>query len=149
MKEIDEIIDILKNTDIYEFKWENSSRKISLTRASSNRGISIKNTEEFVVNKSPVESRQVNQSTSELKNPVIIKSPMVGTFYRGPVGTGKTFIEKGSKIKKGQILYIIEAMKVIKEITSDIDGEILNIYIENGQPVEYGQFLFGVIPGTN
>ena len=74
----------------------------------------------------------------------VITSPIVGTFYRSPSPEAKVFVNVGDKISKGKVLCIIEAMKLMNEIESDIDGVIVKIYPQNGQPVEYGEKLFGV-----
>jgi acetyl-CoA carboxylase biotin carboxyl carrier protein len=74
----------------------------------------------------------------------VVKSPIVGTFYRSPEPTAASFVEVGSAVKKGQVLCIIEAMKLMNEIDSEYDGEIANIYVENGQPVQYGERLFAI-----
>jgi acetyl-CoA carboxylase biotin carboxyl carrier protein len=74
----------------------------------------------------------------------VVKSPIVGTFYRSPEPNAASFVEIGSSVKKGQVLCIIEAMKLMNEIDSEYDGEIVNIYVENGQPVQYGERLFAI-----
>jgi acetyl-CoA carboxylase biotin carboxyl carrier protein len=74
----------------------------------------------------------------------VVKSPIVGTFYRSPEPGASSFVEIGSAVKKGQVLCIIEAMKLMNEIDSEYDGEIANIYVENGQPVQYGERLFAI-----
>ena len=77
-----------------------------------------------------------------------ITSPMVGTFYRAPDPTSPPFVEIGEEVKKSQTLCIIEAMKLMNEIESDIDGIVTEIYVENGKPVEYGQRLFSIQPAA-
>lgn len=72
------------------------------------------------------------------------KSPIVGTFYRSPAPGGEAFVEVGDKVKKGQILCIVEAMKLMNEIEAEVSGEIVQVYVENARPVEYGETLFGV-----
>jgi acetyl-CoA carboxylase biotin carboxyl carrier protein len=72
----------------------------------------------------------------------VVKSPMVGTFYRAPAPDAKPFIEAGGTVKEGQIICVIEAMKLMNEIEADASGTIKAILVENGQPVEYGQALF-------
>ncbi|MGB3937447.1 MAG: acetyl-CoA carboxylase biotin carboxyl carrier protein, partial [Burkholderiales bacterium] len=72
----------------------------------------------------------------------VVKSPMVGTFYRAPAPDAKPFIEVGGAVKEGQIVCVIEAMKLMNEIEADASGTIKAILVENGQPVEYGQALF-------
>jgi acetyl-CoA carboxylase biotin carboxyl carrier protein len=74
----------------------------------------------------------------------VVKSPIVGTFYRAPEPSAPNFVEVGSTVKKGQVLCIIEAMKLMNEIDSEYDGEIANIYVENGQAVQYGERLYAI-----
>jgi acetyl-CoA carboxylase biotin carboxyl carrier protein len=74
----------------------------------------------------------------------VVKSPIVGTFYRSPEPGAASFVDIGSTVKKGDVLCIIEAMKLMNEIDSEYDGEIANIYVENGQPVQYGERLFAI-----
>jgi acetyl-CoA carboxylase biotin carboxyl carrier protein len=74
----------------------------------------------------------------------IVKSPIVGTFYRTPEPGAKNFVEVGDAVKKGEVLCIIEAMKLMNEIDSEYDGEIVSIYVENGQAVQYGERLFAI-----
>jgi len=74
----------------------------------------------------------------------VVKSPIVGTFYRSPEPGAPSFVDIGSTVKKGQVLCIIEAMKLMNEIDCEYDGEIANIYVENGQPVQYGERLFAI-----
>jgi acetyl-CoA carboxylase biotin carboxyl carrier protein len=74
----------------------------------------------------------------------VVKSPIVGTFYRSPEPGAASFVEVGAAVKKGQVLCIIEAMKLMNEIDSEYDGEVVNVYVENGQPVQYGERLFAI-----
>ena len=74
----------------------------------------------------------------------IIKSPIVGTFYRSAEPGAPPFADVGTVVKKGQVLCIIEAMKLMNEIESDCDGEIVKVYVENGKPVQFGDRLFAV-----
>jgi acetyl-CoA carboxylase biotin carboxyl carrier protein len=74
----------------------------------------------------------------------VVKSPIVGTFYRSPEPGAPPFVEIGSTVRKGQVLCIIEAMKLMNEIDSECDGEIVNVYVESGQPVQYGERLFAI-----
>ena len=75
---------------------------------------------------------------------VLVKSPIVGTFYRCPEPGAAAFVEVGERVKKDQVLCIIEAMKLMNEITSEYEGEIVNAYVENGKPVQYGERLFAI-----
>ena len=74
----------------------------------------------------------------------IITSPIVGTFYRSPNPESPAFVSEGDRITKGKVLCIVEAMKLMNEIESDIEGSIVRIYPQNGQPIEYGEKLFAV-----
>ena len=74
----------------------------------------------------------------------VVKSPIVGTFYRSPDPDAPSFVEVGDTIRKNQVLCIIEAMKLMNEITSEYEGEIVKCYVENGQPVQYGERLFAI-----
>ena len=74
----------------------------------------------------------------------VLTSPIVGTFYRAPSPDAEPYVEVGSRVKKGQVLCIVEAMKLMNEIESDVDGEVLEIYPKNAQPVEFGEPLFAI-----
>jgi acetyl-CoA carboxylase biotin carboxyl carrier protein len=76
----------------------------------------------------------------------VVSSPIVGTFYRAPEPGADPFIELGDIVEEGQTLCIVEAMKLMNEIASDIAGEVVGIFVENGEPVEYGQELFAIQP---
>jgi acetyl-CoA carboxylase biotin carboxyl carrier protein len=80
------------------------------------------------------------------EKPHLVKSPIVGTFYSAPSPGAPPFIKMGDHVQNGQVLCIIEAMKLMNEIESDVAGEIVRIFVENGQPVEYGEPLFAVRP---
>jgi len=80
----------------------------------------------------------------ELLELSVVTSPIVGTFYRSPDPSSPSFVEVGQRVKKGQTLCIIEAMKLMNEIESEYEGEIVKVYVENGQPVQYGERLFAV-----
>lgn len=100
----------------------------------------------------PVAQVNVNSSVDneiipqkEAENSKVVKSPMVGTFYSSPSASEKPFVEVGSKVKKGDILCIVEAMKLMNEIESEFDGEIAEIYVNNEEMVDYGKPLFKII----
>ena len=83
------------------------------------------------------------RSTEDLH---LVKSPIVGTFYESPSPGTEAFVKVGTHVDTGQVLCIVEAMKLMNEIESDVSGEVMRIFVENGQPVEYGQPLFGIRP---
>jgi acetyl-CoA carboxylase biotin carboxyl carrier protein len=74
----------------------------------------------------------------------VVKSPIVGTFYRSSEPGAASFVDIGDRVKKDQVLCIIEAMKLMNEITSEYEGEIVSVYVENGKPVQYGERLFAI-----
>jgi acetyl-CoA carboxylase biotin carboxyl carrier protein len=78
----------------------------------------------------------------------VVKSPIVGTFYASPSPNADPFVTVGARVEPGQALCIIEAMKLMNEIEADMAGEIVQIFVENGKPVEYGEPLFGIRPGV-
>lgn len=88
-----------------------------------------------------IEEEHINK---EDENKQIIKSPMVGTFYMKPSPTSNPYVEVGSNVKKGDVVCIIEAMKLMNEIESEFDGEIVEIFVKDGEAVEYGKPLFAV-----
>ncbi|HET6230146.1 MAG TPA: acetyl-CoA carboxylase biotin carboxyl carrier protein [Longimicrobiaceae bacterium] len=81
-------------------------------------------------------------------NLVDVKSPMVGTYYRSPAPEAPPYVEVGTRVSKGQTLCILEAMKLMNELTADVAGTVREINVENGEPVEYGQVLFRIEPSA-
>ena len=92
----------------------------------------------------PVGGAQASASADAEIELAVVKSPIVGTFYRCPEPGAPPFVDVGTPVKKGQVLCIIEAMKLMNEITSEYDGEIVSAYVENGKPVQYGERLFAI-----
>ena len=91
------------------------------------------------------EPSEIEETPKEQVTGNIVKSPMVGTFYIKPSPTSKPYVEQGSTIKKGNVLCIIEAMKLMNEIESEFDGKIEEIYVKDGETVEYGKPLFRIV----
>ena len=89
---------------------------------------------------------QATEAASQDQDLQIIPSPIVGTFYRSPSPTADPFVKIGSNVEADTVVCIIEAMKLMNEIQAESSGEVVKIYVENGQPVEYGQPLFGIKP---
>ncbi|MDT7903725.1 MAG: acetyl-CoA carboxylase biotin carboxyl carrier protein [Candidatus Caldipriscus sp.] len=142
---ISEIIRIFKESDIAKLELSTKDFKIKLSKFGEFQAvptISLNNLQPTQATQPPQESPKVE--VKEEKNIHIVKSPIVGTFYRAPAPGAKPFVEVGSKVKKGDVLCIIEAMKIMNEIKSDVNGVVEEILVENGQPVEYGQPLFKI-----
>jgi len=94
--------------------------------------------------KEPIETKE--ESKTAKTNLIEVRSPIVGTFYRAPSPTADPYVQPGSTVQVGTVLCIIEAMKLMNEIESEVNGKIAKIMVENGQPVEYNQILFLVEP---
>jgi len=88
------------------------------------------------------------QPSSDEVDFAVVKSPIVGTFFRAAEPGAPPFVDVGTTVKKGEVLCIIEAMKLMNEIDSEYDGEIVKVYVENGQPVQYGERLFAIKPNV-
>ena len=107
-----------------------------------NASIAVAPVVQQVVEESPVEEVPPKE---EVKEGNIVKSPMVGTFYSKSSPTSSPYVEVGSEVKKGTVLCIVEAMKLMNEIESEFNGKIVEVLVEDGAPVEYGQPLFRII----
>lgn len=141
-KEIIKLIDLLEERNLSHFELEIEGLKIKISRNPSSTSSA-----EATPLPLPSEQEENPPSTEEMAhkkkdNLHTITSPMVGTFYRAPDPTSHPFVDIGDKVKKNQTLCIIEAMKLMNEIESDVEGVLEEIYVENGKPVEYGQKLF-------
>ena len=132
-KLIKELVDNLKEFELTELEYQDGQTKIKVSKASM--GIEQVKTSAIV---SP--NKSVLKSSNESEG-VRVKSPIIGTAYLSPEPGAKKFIEVGDKIKKGQTVMIVEAMKTMNHVPSTADGEVKKILIEDGQPVEFGQTL--------
>ena len=132
-KLIKELVDNLKEFELSELEYQEGQTKIKVSKAS--RGIEQVKTSSFV---SP--NKSVLKSSDE-SDGVRVKSPIIGTAYLAPEPGAKKFVEVGDRIKKGQTVMIVEAMKTMNHVPSTSDGEVKKILIEDGQPVEFGQTL--------
>ncbi len=145
IKFIKAVYRFLKDTDIVEFEIEGSEGRLRLRRREE-KGETLRAGPPSV--EPPVEAAAAPSGAPAEKkeapgeNIKTITSPMVGTFYRAPSPEAQPFVEVGSHVKPGQVLCIIEAMKLMNEVESDTAGKIVSILVENGQPVEYGEPLF-------
>jgi len=143
LKEIRDLILLLNETNISELVLESEGTKIAIKKGqTSPEGVMPQVLLPVQESKVVVEKEKGEENRGE--NLSVITSPMVGTFYRAPAPGASPFVEVGQKIKPGDVVCIIEAMKLMNEIESEISGEIVEILVENGEPVEYGQPLFKV-----
>ena len=132
-KLIKELVDHLKEFELSELEYQEGQTKIKVSKTS--RGIEQVKTSSVV---SP--NKSVLKSSDESEG-VRVKSPIIGTAYLAPEPGAKKFVEVGDKIKKGQTVMIVEAMKTMNHVPSTADGTVKKILIEDGQPVEFGQTL--------
>lgn len=143
-EDILKIIEIFEKSNLteLEIKIDEPKFKIKLSKNNQIQGQFIQVPQ--IQNFQPIQKEEVIKEIKEEKkeNTHIIKSPLVGTFYRAPSPGAEPFVKEGDFVKKGQVLCIVEAMKVMNEIESDVDGVVERILVENGKPVEYGQELF-------
>ena len=133
-KLIKELVDCLSEFNITEIEYQDGSKKIKVSKAT--KAISDKGVTKAVV--SP--NKSVLSNNDDQKG-IRVKSPIIGTAYLAPEPGAKKFIKVGDKIKKGQTIMIVEAMKTMNHVPSTQDGEVKKILVEDGQAVEFGQVL--------
>ncbi|MEL1231941.1 MAG: acetyl-CoA carboxylase biotin carboxyl carrier protein [Candidatus Neomarinimicrobiota bacterium] len=149
-----EIIYILENSDVNEIEVNFWGRKYRVSKQASvvvqeSSGLASEEATQNAVqsNPNPVESENTLASDdNESFDGEDQLSPMPGTFYSAPTPEDEPFVSKGDVVKKGQVLCIIEAMKIMNEIESEFDGTIMKVNVNNGDPVEYNQPLFVIKP---
>ena len=145
-KEVRDLIDFISKSKFVEFEMEKEGFRLRLVKGQVSSQVSS-NGESVPILHEPVEKPGDPVPESKETDQVgLIRSPIVGTFFRAPSPNSPPFVEVGDRIRKGQTLCVIEAMKVMNEIESEQDGEILEIGVANGQPVEFGEVLFRVLP---
>ncbi|WP_457621587.1 acetyl-CoA carboxylase biotin carboxyl carrier protein [Persephonella sp.] len=144
-----EIIEKIKGTKIEEVEFETEEGKIKIKQYVGPKEVVSHAPSPVIEVKEEIKGVQPQveiEAKTETQKYHVIKSPLVGTFYRAPSPGAPPFVEEGDMVSKGQVLCIIEALKVMNEIESDINGRVVKILVENGQPVEYGQELFYIEP---
>ncbi|MEW5757911.1 MAG: acetyl-CoA carboxylase biotin carboxyl carrier protein [Candidatus Omnitrophota bacterium] len=147
IKEIKEMINLMNENNLNELEIEKEGTRIKLKRGNAQE---IQNPAPVIIEKT---TPLINQPTTTQKtqetlktNTVEIKAPMVGTFYRAPSPEAQPFVEIGQVVSPKDTVCIIEAMKLMNEIKAEIKGKIVEILIENAQPIEFGQPLFIIEP---
>jgi acetyl-CoA carboxylase biotin carboxyl carrier protein len=149
--DIEKILSLVREHDLAEFELERDGLKLKVKKAHAPGAPSLM--------PPPMPAVQLQAApppppTAHASPPVpadsdelelaVVRSPIVGTFYRSPEPGAPSFVEVGQRVKKDQVLCIIEAMKLMNEITSEYEGEIVSAYVENGKPVQYGERLFAI-----
>jgi len=146
-KEITKLIDLLEERNLSEFELEVEGIKIRIARAKPSPPLSKAAGVSAEIPGLGAIPAPVENLGDEKENSLhIVTSPMVGTFYRAPDPSSPPFVEPGETVKKNQTLCIIEAMKLMNEIESDIEAVVEEIFVQNGKPIEYGQKLFALKP---
>jgi oxaloacetate decarboxylase alpha subunit len=155
LKELKELIDMLKDTDISEVEIERSGVKVRIRKGGDVTYHPAMPRMEYppaaivapTIVEAPAPAPAAEKPSEAAKTSQIkVTSPIVGTFYRSSAPEKPAYVEVGDTVKKGQVLCIIEAMKLMNEIESETAGKIVQILVENGNPVEYGQPLFVIEP---
>ncbi|HEX3280389.1 MAG TPA: acetyl-CoA carboxylase biotin carboxyl carrier protein [Pyrinomonadaceae bacterium] len=163
MDELRELIQLIRENDFTEFELEREGYRVRFRRgletgAQAGRSDATNSTQTTTLSTSTSTGAEAHGSTpapahpgakaqtaaSEDQDLYIIPSPIVGTFYRSPSPNADSFVKIGSSVESDTVVCIIEAMKLMNEIQAETTGEVAKIYVENGQPVEYGQPLFGI-----
>src|SRR3990172_6706347 len=150
LKELRELIEMLKDTDISELEIERSGVKVRLRKGGDVSFHPVMPRMEYppssivapAISEMERPAAAVEKTPEPAANQVKVTSPIVGTFYRSSSPDKPAYAEVGDVVKKGHVLCIIEAMKLMNEIESEASGKIIKVLVENGQPVEYGQPLF-------
>ena len=146
--EVLKLINLLQDTDVQEVEVAEGDRRIKIVRMGPKSRVddnSIPSAESSSVNIKNSEEDVEKSETNE--NHVEVVSPMVGTFYRSPEPDAEPFVKEEDQVSSGQQLCIVEAMKLMNELESEVSGEVIEILVENGTPVEFGEVLMRVKPG--
>jgi len=148
LKEIKEMINLMNENSLTELEVEKDDMRIRLKKTAGGfEGFdgAVAGQGQGTVSQPKVQNTQLVDEKNVVKT-VEIKSPMVGTFYRAPNPEAPAYVEVGQAIEPGQVICVIEAMKLMNEIKSEIKGKILEILVDNAEPVEFGQSLFLIEP---
>ncbi|MDP1581711.1 MAG: acetyl-CoA carboxylase biotin carboxyl carrier protein [Candidatus Didemnitutus sp.] len=162
LKQIKLIVDLMKRSDLTEFEVEEEGFKIKIKRNSGEiqmiptGGYSAHpfaqsappEPPKVAAPATPGAATAAGDTAADETGFVYVKSPMVGTFYRSPSPENPAFVEVNTKVEEKSVVCIIEAMKIMNEIQSEVKGTVVELLVENGQPVEYGQRIFKVKVGS-
>src|ERR1700687_372775 len=154
IQQIEQLLRFMTEHNLEEFEYSRGDLRIRLRKPSSGVVVSVPRmmTPPEIIIPGSVEAP--NASSGGAPGPEarpsedlhLVKSPIVGTYYESPSPGTEAFVKVGSFVETGKVLCIVEAMELIDEIEADVTGEVVRIFVENGQPVEYGQPLFGIRP---
>jgi acetyl-CoA carboxylase biotin carboxyl carrier protein len=155
--QIEQLLQFMSEHNLEEFEYSRGDLRIRLKKPSASTVFAAPRTAEIIVPSalaapgtaaSPATAGS-SEGAADIRGGEdlhLVKSPIVGTYYSSPSPGAEEFVKIGVHVDMGQTLCIVEAMKLMNEIESEVSGEVLRIFVENGQPVEYGQPLFGIRP---
>jgi acetyl-CoA carboxylase biotin carboxyl carrier protein len=158
LDQLKQILDLVREHELSEFEVEQDGLRLKIRKEPSGHVVSVPSGHVHVAAAVPppvpaavpaagptaIGAASAAETAAVDVELAVVKSPIVGTFFRSSEPGAPAFVEVGSTVRKGQVLCIIEAMKLMNEIDSEYEGEIVNIYVENGQPVQYGERLFAI-----
>jgi len=147
IKEIKEMVDLMNKNNLNELEVEKEGMKVRLKKTAGgavHQMLDEKLAAQAARQALPAEAAKAAEVKA--RKTVEIKAPMVGTFYGSPSPEAPPFVDTGSNVEKGQVVCIIEAMKLMNEIKSDVKGKVVDILVENANPIEFGQTLFLIEP---
>ena len=150
IKDVKDLIDLISGTDVVEVEVERAGARIRVRRdGGAHPAIPAFALPAPVVPQAAAVTAQgaaggAGAEAALPENVMRVCAPLVGRFYRSPGPDAAPFVDVGDRVRKGQVLCIIEAMKLMNEIESEYSGEVVSIYVENGQPVQYGERLFAI-----
>jgi acetyl-CoA carboxylase biotin carboxyl carrier protein len=156
-EDIERILELVRQHDLAEFELERDGLKLRVRKAGNTFQVLSPQMHQGPLPAAAPAAHSPAAAPTAAPGPptseepelelAVVKSPIVGTFYRSAEPGAAAFVEVGQRVKKDQVLCIIEAMKLMNEITSEYDGEIASVYVENGKPVQYGERLFAIKTG--
>ena len=154
IQHIEQLLQFMSEHNLEEFEYSNGELRIRLRKPSAGVVVAAPRAmaePEIIVSGSAETVHAAHggapsaegRSTEDL---YLVKSPIVGTYYEAPSPGAEAFVKVGSYVETGKVLCVVEAMKLMNEIEAEVSGEVVRVFVENGQPVEYGQPLFGIRP---
>jgi acetyl-CoA carboxylase biotin carboxyl carrier protein len=143
LEDIRQILDLVREHELSEFELERDGLKIRVRKDALGHVVA----QPVLAARAAPAAAPAAAAADDSMEFAVVKSPIVGTFYRAPEPGAPPFVDVGARVRKGQVLCIIEAMKLMNEIESEYEGEVVKVFVENGQPVQYGERLFAIKAG--
>ncbi|MFO0678728.1 MAG: acetyl-CoA carboxylase biotin carboxyl carrier protein [Polyangiaceae bacterium] len=144
IEKLERLIAVLTDREIAEFEHEDEHARVRIVRGHKGTFVPTVTTSPAAASIAPVSTAAALKESALPDDSVEVTSPFVGTFYRSPTPDAPAFADVGTVVRKGQTLCIVEAMKLMNEIEADCSGTIVEVFVQNGKTVEYGQKLFRI-----